>query len=262
MNDDLDLVKGSEEAYRQVRQAQLDRSRAAEKTAAEYSAESPDNEAAMEKLFENGSRSQNPPSDEDIHRRAAQDRAAYVKSQRDYFEDRSNAMSMQGIIDRGGAKIGKEIKVSDGLAGMLAAGGERKGRVVGMGMNDILAAGGQKIGPELKIGASFGEQLAAVRWGANMQALRTAGRQYQSLPKKKNDGGLTAARQSPGAKNFFPNRPIFTVGPVMFTTMKHDGAVPLVGTWTAAEDGWPTIGVNNSINNQRGMKRAGRAYYG
>lgn len=239
------------EAYREMRVAQ-------ETRASQQGDTSPDTAEAMGKQF---SKQDNERSAEVDNLRASQNRAAYVKSQRDYFNSMSEGMSSQGMIDRGGVQIGSVQQLGDGAAGIIPAGGERKGghTSLGSGAAGIVAAGGAKKGIELGINSSFRDQLNAATWGSGMQKYRTLVRQYQrkEREKKKNDGGLTAARQTHAGKDFFPHRPMFKVGAVTFTPMKFDGVTPMVGTYKAAQEGWPT-GDENALN--RAIRQAGRNY--
>jgi hypothetical protein len=255
MPDEPDLIKGSEEAYRQVRQAQLDRARANDTP----EDASPDTAASMGALFR---KQEDAAQTAAVHYNAAINLQNYVQQQREYFDDKSDAMSLKGMLERGGERKGGVVRVSDGLAGMLAAGGERKGGMVKVsdGLAGMLAAGGQKTGPELKIGASFKEQLEAVRWGARMQALRIAGREYASQRKIKNDGGLSAARQPYAGVNFFGHRSQFTRGAVTFTPMDFSNGVPIVGVHKAVEDGWAPVGAGYSAAMKRALLQMGRNY--
>lgn len=239
------------EAYREMRSAQ-------ESRASQQNDTSPDTAEAMEKHF----------ATEDYRRgqevdnfRASQNRAAYVQSQRDYFNSISEGMSAQSITDRGGVKTGSTQSIGGGAAGIIAAGGQRKGGYtsLGSGADGIVAAGGPKRGIELGINSTFRDQLNAVRWGSGMQKYRTLVRQYErkEREKKKNDGGLTAARQTHSGKEFFPHRPTFKVGGVTFSTMKFENGVPLVGTYIAAQEGWPT---NDEAALNRSIRQAGRIY--
>ncbi len=194
--------------------------------------------------------------------RSQQQRAAYVKSQRDYFESVSEGMSAASIVERGGAQLASTTSIESGAAGITAAGGERKGSVqtIEGGADGITAAGGRKTGPHLGIGASFKEQYQAVRWGSGMQAYRTLGRAYQRAQreKKKNDGGLTAARQPYSSKEYFPTRPIFTIGGVSYGTMTFEGVTPITGVYSACEIGWPKNTIGEGDPFQRHIMQAGR----
>jgi hypothetical protein len=206
-------------------------------------------------------RQENERSEQALNSNVSQNRAAYVQSQRDYFNSVSEGMSAQSITDRGGVKIGSTQSIGGGAAGIIAAGGQRKGGYtsLGSGADGIVAAGGPKRGIELGINSTFRDQLNAVRWGSGMQKYRTLVRQYErkEREKKKNDGGLTAARQTHSGKEFFPHRPTFKVGGVTFSTMKFENGIPLVGTYIAAQEGWPT---NDEAALNRSIRQAGRIY--
>jgi hypothetical protein len=229
--------------------------------AAEPADQSPDTAAAMDKLFEKQNTQRSQESDSF---KASQNRAAYVKSQRDYFESVSDGMSFQGIIDRGGVQLASTQSIESGAAGMIAAGGERKGGYasLGSGAAGIVAAGGRKTTPYLSIESTFQDSLAVARWGAGMQRYRTLVRQYErkEREKKKNDGGLTAARETHKAVNFFKHRPMFTTGGVLFSPMTFEGAIPIVGTFKAAEEGWCPVGDAQTDTMMRSIMQAGRVY--
>ena len=220
---------------------------------------SPNDPEAMMKLSVENDRQK---EREAFDQRSIQQRSAYVKSQRDYFESVSEGMTASSIADRGGVQLASTTTIESSAAGIVAAGGQRKGstQTIEGGAAGIAAVGGRKTGPHLGMGATFREQYNAVRWGAGMQGYRTLVRQYQKAlrEKKKNDGGLTAARQSYGAIDFTSHRPMFKVGAVTFIPMKFDGAIPLVGTFRAGETGWPdlTDGASDVISRQ--ARRAGR----
>lgn len=241
------------DAYRQVRQAQIDRANA------DKPADSPDTAEAMDKHF---AKQDSDRAREVSDYRSSQQRAAYIKSQRDYFESVSEGMSSQGIIDRGGVQIGSVQRLGDGAAGIIAAGGERKGGYtsLGSGADGIVAAGGQKTGPYLGIGASFREQLNAVKWGSGMQRYRTLAREYErkEKEKKKNDGGLTAARQNHSVPTSFPTLPMMPVGGIVFQTMTFDGARPTVHTFSAGQDGIPRGRNDGSTAIDRTIQQYGR----
>jgi hypothetical protein len=230
-----------------------------ERANANKPAESPDTAEAMDAKFaaDDAKRSQ-----EVNDFRSLQQRSAYVKSQRDYFESVSEGMSAQGIIDRGGVQIGTVQRIGDGAAGIIAAGGQRKGGYtsLGSGADGIIAAGGQKTGPHLGIGASFREQLNAVRWGAGMQKYRTLARAYErkEREKKKNDGGLSAARQTHSVPTSFPTLPMMPVGGITFQTMTFDGARPTVHTFSAGQDGIPRGRNDGSVATDRTIQQYGR----
>lgn len=203
---------------------------------------------------------------ESEHFRAAQQREAYVRSQREYFDSMSEGMSAQGVMDRGGVKTGTVQTIGSGAEGIVAAGGERKGSVqtIGSGAAGIVAAGGYKTGLTLGIGSTFRDQLNAATWGSGMQKYRTLAREYKrkEKEKKKNDGGLTAARQTYAGVGFFPHRPMMKIGGVMFVPMTFDGATPMVGAFKAAEEGWSPVGeaLGATDTMTRIMLQAGRRY--
>lgn len=243
------------------RQAYLDMRRDQESRARPDDAVSsnPDSEESMNKHFAKADAQR---QQEVSDYRSQQQRAAYVKSQRDYFESVSEGMSAASIVERGGAQLASTTSIESGAAGIVAAGGERKGSVqtIEGGADGIAAAGGRKTGPHLGIGASFKEQYQAVRWGSGMQAYRTLGRAYQRAQreKKKNDGGLTAARQPYSAKEYFPTRPVFTIGGVSYGTMTFEGVTPITGVYSACEIGWPKNTIGEGDPFQRHIMQAGR----
>jgi len=198
------------------------------------------------------------------HITAAQNRAAYVQSQRDYFNSVSEGMTAQSILNNGGVQLANTQSIEGGAAGIIAAGGQRKGsrQTIEGGAAGIVAAGGQKTAPTIGIGSTFREQLNAVRWGSAMQKVRTAEREYKrrQKEKKENDGGLAAARQRHTGKNFFSHRPMLTVGSVTYNPMTFNGYFPQVGTYRACEEGWPqmTDGASDTLN--RVTLQAGRRY--
>jgi len=222
-------------------------------------ADSPDTAEAMDKHFAKQDREREVEVND---HRALQNRAAYVKSQRDYFESVSEGMSSQGIIDRGGVQTGSVQRLGDGAAGIIAAGGERKGGYtsLGSGAAGIVAAGGPKRGIELGINSTFRDQLNAVRWGAGMQRYRTLARAYErkEREKKKNDGGLTAARQNYSVPTSFPTLPMMPVGGITFQTMTFDGARPTVHTFSAGQDGIPKGRNDGSTATDRTIQQYGR----
>jgi hypothetical protein len=262
-NKDKDGVDGLNFNSSVNRQAYLDMRRDQESRAGADNAVSsnPDSEESMNKLFAKADAQR---EQEVSDYRSQQQRAAYVKSQRDYFESVSEGMSAASIVERGGAQLASTTSIESGAAGIIGAGGERKGsrQTIESGAEGIVAAGGRKTGPHLGIGATFRDQYMAVKWGAGMQAYRTLGRAYQRAEreKKKNDGGLTAARRHEGGRDFFPNRPMFKVGPVTFNTMRFDGVTPIVGTYSAAEEGWPQNDVSTNPTIERSMRSAARVW--
>ena len=80
------------------------------------------------------------------------------------------------------------VTVAMGAQGIINAGGERKGGVIGMGSANIIAAGGRKTGDEVTIGMG-----AAGIVGQNRAYLR-----------KKSVGALAGARY--GSPEMFPGR--------------------------------------------------------
>jgi hypothetical protein len=225
------------------RQAYLEMRQAQESRAAEQKDTSPDTAAAMDKHFSNQDSER---SDEVIMHNAYLRRDAERKS-----------LSEMATLKGGGTQ-------ATGMTAneIVAAGGAKKGGYTSIesGPGGIVAAGGKKIGPTLGIGASADSQIAAAKWGASMQKIRTAEREYRRQQKKKNDGGLRAARQKHEGKNFFNHRPMFTVGAVTYSPMSFQGGFPQVGTHGACSEGWPQIvdGASNTL--QRVTLQAGRNY--
>jgi hypothetical protein len=89
------------------------------------------------------------------------------------------------------------VTVAMGAQGIINAGGERKGGVIGMGSADIIAAGGRKTGDEVTIG---------------MGAAGIVGQNRAYLRKKRSAGALAGARY--GTPEMFPGRfPNIVAGP-------------------------------------------------
>jgi len=242
------------EAYREMRVAQ-------ETRASQQGDTSPDTAEAMDRQFATEDYKRGQEVDNFM---ASQNRAAYVKSQRDYFNSVSEGMTAQSILNNGGVQLANTQSIEGGAAGIVAAGGQRKGsrQTIEGGAAGIVAAGGQKTAQTLGIGSTFREQLNAVRWGSAMQKIRTAEREYKrrQKEKKENDGGLAAARQRHTGKNFFSHRPMFTVGSVTYNPMTFNSYFPQVGTYRACEEGWPpmTDGPSDTLN--RVTLQTGRNY--
>ncbi len=233
---DAEFVKNNPDAYRELRKAQDDR--VPDESAIDSN---PDSERNMNRLFARQTREQ---EEAGIMHRAYLRRDAERKTL-------SEMATLKGGGPQATGMTANEI---------VAAGGAKKGGYTSIesGQGGIVAAGGKKIGPTLGIGASADSQINAVRWGASMQKVRTAEREYRQQQKKKNDGGLRAARQRHEGKNFFSHRPMFTIGAVTYNPMSFDGAFPKVGTFRACESGWPQVSDGASETLQRVTLEAGR----
>ena len=133
---------------------------------------------------------------------------------------------------------------------------------VGDGAAGIIAAGGRNYTPLLKIGATAQEMQTLMDMSGAMQRHRRLVKEYErrQKEKKKNDGGLTAARQRHKGLSFFPGRPMFKVGSIVFEPMSFDDGVPLVNLHRSCEEGWCAVGSGQTNTLERVQAQAGRAY--
>lgn len=242
-------------AHRELLEAQ--ERRASEKQTERELSQNPDSAQSMEKHFSGQA---------DKEREAkVNDDAANEKYRMALAAQRKDVESRRLGMGDYAADYATRTNIEDGAAGIVAAGGERKGGYVslGSGAAGIVAAGGQKTSPHLGISSTFQDQLNVIRWGAGMQRFRTLVRQYERREKKKNDGGLTAARQSVTTHGYFPDRPMFKVGATSYNPMTFvgfSGAHPVTGLYRSAEQGWcqndPSGAMTSSF--ERMMVQAGR----
>lgn len=151
----------------------------------------------------------------------------------------------QGMIYAGQVRQAQQKAIQD--AGKLKEGGfvpdYAKKVSLSSGGDGIKAAGGYDYTPRLKIGASVEEMQEVADMSNFMQAHRRAVKEYERLEreKKKNDGGLSAARQSVTTRSYFPDRPMFQIGATVYNPMTFEGfsgAHPVTGLNRSAEQGW------------------------
>jgi hypothetical protein len=111
------------------------------------------------------------------------------------------------------------------------------------GGDGITASAGPDYAPRLKIGAGVEEIKAVMDMSNAMQRHRRSIREYErrEREKKKNDGGLSAARQSVTTRGYFPDRPMFKIGATVYNPMTFEGFLnthPVTGVHRSAEQGW------------------------
>ena len=228
--------------------------------------------------------------DDDINRKAQRElleaqekRSAQAKSDKELLDNPDSAQSMEKHFS-GQADKERESKVNEVIGNAryrqalaaqqkdISSRGLRMGGFtpdyatrtnIKDGAAGIIAAGGKNYTPTLKVGAGVEEMKALADMSGAMQRHRRQVKEYErrEQEKKKNDGGLSAARQEHRTTGLFPTRPMFTIGGGFFTTMKFDDkGRPIVGVFSAAEDGHPGTDVTQSQSTVRSMYQAGRNY--
>jgi hypothetical protein len=200
----------------------------------------PDSQQAMDKLFS---------GEADEERKSGLNAAAnarYRQMNRDrmaaYQKEVGNMRLKDGAFKPDQAK---HIRLEDGAAGYVAA-------------------GGRDITPKVRIGSTFEEYKAVTDWGSAMQHHHRAVRNYERRQpeKKKNDGGLTAARQAYKGVSLVPNRPMFKMGGVVYAPMSFKDGVPQINLHRSSEQGWCASGTALTETLERGILNAGRANLG
>ena len=228
--------------------------------------------------------------DDEINRKAhrevveAQERRASEKqTERELSQNPDSAQSMEKHFS-GQADKEREAKVNDDAANerfkqALAAqqkgisdvakmkqGGFTKDYATKTNIEDgaagIVARGGRNYTPTLKIGASVEEMKAVADMSNAMQRHRRLIKEYErrEREKKKNDGGLAAARQAHKGKSYFPGRPLFKVGSVTYAPMDFKDGMPITNLYRSCESGWCAHGSDVTDTLQRVTLQAGRKY--
>jgi hypothetical protein len=195
---------------------------------------SPDTEEAMNKHF----------SEEDKKREREANESIGNARYRQTLAAQQKAIHDQAQLKMGGFKEDRAMK----------------NRVtIGSGASGIIAGAGANYAPKLGIGAGVEEIKAVMDMSNAMQAHRRAVKEYErrEREKKKNDGGLTSARQNHSVPTFFPDLPMLKVGGVTFKTMQFDGVRPIVNTFQAGRNGAP---MNNDMSTDRNALSAARAW--